>query len=295
MTETKAEVQFPAPARFLVEEPLYRVWKPENEDRWRAVALLYFQGTYDSFCTGCGKESTFQVASQERPPDLKRDHASEAQIKKAGGVVQYPALPTGVFQLTGTCARGRGHTQTFVLLVQIELLDVTQFDYCYTLQKIGQAPSFADLARPNLKQFAPVLSKPRLRELNAAVGLASHGVGIGAYAYLRRVFESLIEDARQVASAYDGWNDEEYLRARMGQRIAMLKQWLPSFLVENTAMYALLSKGLHELSEEDCLAAFPALLVGTELILDERLQAKLRETRIAEAKKALERHTRGHS
>lgn len=52
-------------------------------------------------------------------------------------------------------------------------------------------------------------------------------------------------------------------------------------------MYSLLSKGVHELSEEDCLAHFDTLRIGIELILDEKLDRKERERKFQDAKVAL--------
>jgi hypothetical protein len=73
----------------------------------------------------------------------------------------------------------------------------------------------------------------------------------------------------------------------MGERIELLKDELPEFLVENKAMYSILSKGIHELSEEECLTAFPILKVGIEIILDVKLEAAKKEKKLAEAKKAI--------
>jgi hypothetical protein len=47
---------------------------------------------------------------------------------------------------------------------------------------------------------------------------------------------------------------------------------LPEFLVKNSAIYGILSKGIHELSEQDCLEIFPAVKLGIELILDDKIK-----------------------
>ncbi len=39
-------------------------------------------------------------------------------------------------------------------------------------------------------------------------------------------------------------------------------------------MYSILSKGIHELSEEECLQYFKLMKIGIELILDEQLEEK---------------------
>jgi len=51
---------------------------------------------------------------------------------------------------------------------------------------------------------------------------------------------------------------------------------LPTAL-QNPNLYTILSKGIHELTEEECLEMFPMIKIGIELILDERIAEKERE------------------
>jgi hypothetical protein len=69
----------------------------------------------------------------------------------------------------------------------------------------------------------------------------------------------------------------------MEDKIEMLTQHLPKFLVENRKLYGIMSVGVHTLSEADCLAAFPVVRVGIELMLDEQLEKYAREKNITEA------------
>jgi hypothetical protein len=74
----------------------------------------------------------------------------------------------------------------------------------------------------------------------------------------------------------------------MDERIKLLRDHLPTFLVENRALYGVLSKGIHDLREQECLEYFPVVRVGIEIILDEQLERVKRETKLATARKALE-------
>lgn len=120
-----------------------------------------------------------------------------------------------------------------------------------------------------------------------AAGLASHGVGIGAFVYLRRIFEAIIEKARGAAAVLPGWNEDPFRNARMDEKIALLKAHLPPFLVENRALYVILSTGIHSLTEDQCLTAFPMVKLGIELILDEELERARRDEKVAAARKGL--------
>ena len=69
----------------------------------------------------------------------------------------------------------------------------------------------------------------------------------------------------------------------MEDKIEMFTQHLPKFLVENRKLYGIISVGVYTLSEADCLAAFPVVRVGIELMLDEQLEKYAREKKITEA------------
>ncbi len=45
----------------------------------------------------------------------------------------------------------------------------------------------------------------------------------------------------------------------MAERIKMLEGYLPEVLIKNTIIYGILSKGIHELSEEECRKYFPVV------------------------------------
>jgi len=150
-----------------------------------------------------------------------------------------------------------------------------------SLTKVGQFPSVADFHVDQVKQYNKLLNKEKLREFTKAIGLAANGVGIGSFVYLRRIFEDLIFEA------YDEYKKKhgdviDFNKKRMAEKIDSLHDFLPEFLVENRELYGILSKGIHELDEKDCLAHFDAVKVGIEMILDEKLE-QLNKKKKAEA------------
>lgn len=126
-----------------------------------------------------------------------------------------------------------------------------------SMMKIGQYPSVADMTFPELDAYKHVISKEDRKELGTAIGLFASGVGAGSYVYLRRILERLIYQAK--ATAGDSIDDEKFKQARMAERITMLEGYLPEVLIKNTTIYGILSKGIHELSEEDCRKYFPVV------------------------------------
>ena len=126
-----------------------------------------------------------------------------------------------------------------------------------SMMKIGQYPSVADMTFPELDAYKHVISKEDRKELGTAIGLFASGVGAGSYVYLRRILERLIYKAKGTAG--DTVNDEKFGQAKMAERIKMLEGYLPETLTKNTIIYGILSKGLHELSEEECRKYFPVV------------------------------------
>lgn len=279
------------PVDLFLKAPLYAPETFQGDEVWAALDVIYYSGTYDSFCVKCKRDSTFRVTAGDRPDKYKRNHQREQLLKQNGMKPELPRLPAGLYTVAAVCTRQEIHTQHFVFLVDyvIHAKESGPPDVEWTFQKIGQQPSYGDLHLLDVKKYGAVLSKQQLGELVRAIGLASHDVGVGAYVYLRRIFETLVEEAHAAAKVEPEWDEDVYQRSRMSERIALLKSVLPRFLVEHHGMYGLLSKGIHELSERECLEHFSTLRLGIELILDERVEAREREAKIAAAKAALQR------
>ena len=156
-----------------------------------------------------------------------------------------------------------------------------------SIQKIGQYKSIADFHISQIKQYKSVLSKEKLKEFTRAIGLAANGVGIGSFVYLRRIFETLLEDAHKKAKTKKEWNEEDYQNSRVADKIKMLEDFLPHFLVENKELYSILSKGIHSLEEDECLAYYETVKSGIEIILDEKVEELEKIEKIKKAKKQI--------
>jgi len=154
--------------------------------------------------------------------------------------------------------------------------------------KVGQYPSVADMHIGQVHKYDKVLTKDKMREFTKAIGLAANGVGIGSFVYLRRVFEFLVFEAVERVQKDDGdFNKELFDKSKMNEKIKMLAGYLPEFLVENYKIYGILSKGVHELSEDECKEYFTVLRESIEMILDEKLERLQKEKRKKEIRTAL--------
>ncbi len=241
--------EIPASPRELhLEMPLYKEIAVTETNLEQIFELLDFSGTIDAYCIYCGKESVFH--SSIRPNwDFGR-FKYHVEI----GEEWY-------FETSYVCTRNSAHQY------------LTYFRQCGSIiRKVGQFPSVADLQIPQIQKYRKLLGNGKYREFTRAIGLAAHGIGIGSFVYLRRVFEELIEQAHFAASQHDGFNEKKYELSRIEDKILLLRDFLPEFLVQHRSIYSILSKGIHELGEEECLEYFNPVRVGIELILDQKIK-----------------------
>lgn len=78
----------------------------------------------------------------------------------------------------------------------------------------------ADFQIPQVEKYRKILGEEEYKEFTRGIGIAAHGVGIGSFVYLRRVFENLIEEAHAKARTENKeFLNEGYLKARMNDKI----------------------------------------------------------------------------
>lgn len=260
------ELDLPNISEFCLQVPLYKVYELDKSLLSRLHYLIGTAENLDCYCVDCAKPSVF---NGEANTSIAPRHAF--------------FISDQIFVKRFKCSRNPTHFLWFLFQIKGK-----------SISKIGQSPSHADISMPELMKYRKVLDEEDYKEFHRGVGLSAHGVGIGAFVYLRRIFEKLIEKAHAFAAVQEGWNEEEYQRARISERIDILKIHLPEFLVKQKALYAILSKGVHELTEQDCLAAFPVVKLGIELILDEEIEKHKREAKLKAAAKDISLLTEKH-
>lgn len=155
------------------------------------------------------------------------------------------------------------------------------------IEKVGQYPSVADIHIAQVKKYRKVLGESYIRDFTRAIGLAANGVGTGSFVYLRRIFEHLVIEVSHQAIASGEFRENDFAVAKMDRKLKMLENHLPEVLKDNKVLYGVLSKGIHELSEEDCLNYFSVVREIIELILDDFEFARQKEEKIKSAKNRL--------
>ena len=250
---------------FIFNVPLYQ--KVENEDAMRIIKDLcnVLRPKYDGYNAQRGVESTYTVFCK---PACRHnlEYPNHPQIS-THDLFKY----TEPWYVTLRCGRYDDEIEIMILLNANDR----------SIMKVGQYPSIADIHIGQIKDYQSVLSKEDLKEFTRAIGLAANGVGIGSFVYLRRIFENLINEAYKRALSNGDAEEEAFVR--MDEKIGALKDYLPKALVEIKQIYGILSKGIHELSEKECLKYFDAMRIGIEIILDDKQEQKKREEKQAKA------------
>lgn len=237
---------------------------PFNEDNAFFLAdLTHYPEDiqFDCYCIECKKDSTFKYQNRHGVKHISNDILGSLNV--------YAAPLNLIYQ----CQRNEKHLYSFMF----RIID-------NTITKVGQFPSIASIELHSIDKYRKIL-KNDYRDFSKAIGLHSHNVGAGSFVYLRRIFENLIEDCRQKAQKESSIDDLAFQRSKMDEKILMLKDYLPSFLVENRKLYGILSKGIHELDEDTCLELFPNVKLAIELILDEKIHQLEKENKIQSTKK----------
>lgn len=254
------------PKVFHLEMPLYRSFDLLiGSVKEKIYELITFSGTIDAYCIWCKKESVFESSPSSRWVFKQWLSHIEDDLQ----------------EFSWSCAHNSNHRYR---------------SYYFTakgsnnFQKIGQFPSVADFQIPQAGKYRKILGEDQYKEFTRGIGVAAHGVGIGSFVYLRRVFENLIEEAHAKAQAENGeFPNEEYQRVKMDEKIKMVRDYLPEFLVENRSLYAILSKGIHDLSEDECLKYFETVKIGIEQILDEKVIQKEKAEKAQKAREAIQK------
>ena len=239
-------------------------------------SIKYRSQQFDAHCVYCGKSSTFQTLDDRRPADV----AQALQIENFNGSTKLQLkrlrLEGGQFALHLRCSRRPDHLYSYFFVYS---------ERDGVLTKVGQTPSLEDVAGADIERYRKVLGD-EFAELRKATGLFAHGIGIGAFVYLRRIFESLVEMARK-AEDPSGEREAEFRHMRMAERIGALKDMLPPAVVQYKDAYSILSKGLHELGEEECKRHFPVIRAAVIMMLEQRYEAAEKAKVAADLERAI--------
>lgn len=254
------------------------------------------------YCPLCGKQMSFKLFPEKLSEELVNTVVetysefhidadfSTSEHKEMSERINKIVSENRIFDKVIRCTHNNSHVFKFFYLLKKKGDYPNEF---LTLTKIGQYPSINDLNSEHIRHYNKLL-KEYSKEYTKALGLYSAGIGIGSFVYLRRIIEFLLENAFNKAEKQGVITREEYLKEgtrnrRFDEKITILKEYLPEFMGSNVVIYNIISKGIHELDEDECKEIFPVLQKSIELILDEEIAIRQKEAIIKSAQQELEK------
>ena len=215
----------------------------------------------EASCPNCNKEKPF--------------HNTEEVIRSSGGMrstAKTPRLKSGIQNFEFKCVSCRSKITVW--------LNVKVKESSYILEKVGEMP------RQSLNRDAS-LQKFFSNDLDCyekALVSITHGYGIGAFAYMRRITENhigllleLVEEEMKASST------EPKLIKKLGklrddspmsEKIQIANEAVPSYLNPNGLnplgrIYKALSEGIHARSEPECLESATDLMECLKYLISE--------------------------
>lgn len=239
-------------------------------------SIIFTKTEVIEYCPMCGNKEIVYLPGKEEPEELIKNiilehsymweneecvYAHDSALNKWKQRLDFfreKCLDQyGNFTATAKCKRGHEFQSTFHVTKDWDLI------------KIGQYPSRMEFER-YIKDYSKVLSKENSRELNSAIGLATHGVGAGSYVYLRRVFERLVFDIFN--KEYKGEVTlDQFISKKMEEKLKTLNIHFNDE-INKKLLYGILSKGIHELEEAECRQYFNVVLQALLIILEEQFE-----------------------
>lgn len=223
---------------FLEEAPLY-TWAEFKKPNANRSSIWI--NAIDSFCEKCGIVRPFH----------------DMRSRGGGAGMAVKALSTGTSYFEFTCVTCRKERHEY-------LVEQIVSDKTIKVQKYGQLPR-KHLERDDILQK---FFSDDSDNYEKAVVCLSHGYGIAAFAYLRRIVENntlklidlVMDDVKSSESNPKITESLTELRKEspMSDKIKIANEALPEYLMPDGLnplgrLYQVLSEGVHSLSDEECL------------------------------------------
>lgn len=237
----------------LENEPPYKKIRFDNEWYYKLISLEEL--SIRSFCESCGADSVFCATFSGTFKEIATVcMLATANVFDATSTQKYERFDGKNFVLTFTflCAKCKTPHYYSVLIADGNIL------------KIGQYPSYTSIEAQDVRKYKNLISK-YYPELTKAINAYSQGMGVGAFVYLRRILQHLVE------SHFVGdknWKFDEKFKA-----VEAAEQLIPDELGPvKLRIYSVLSKGVHEYTEAECIELYLAVKFVVERMLDIELE-----------------------
>ncbi|MDE7228497.1 MAG: hypothetical protein K2N31_09285 [Treponemataceae bacterium] len=148
--------------------------------------------------------------------------------------------------------------------------------------KLAQYPTLHDVTPDELKKYKKndLIDEESFNQIYKADTCASESYFIAAYTYMRRVYESLLVNIFTQNKEEIGISEEDFKKLRSDEKIAKIKPYLAIDDEIYKPLYALLSAGIHSLSEEECREDYTLLKsILLDIIAEQKARKEKEEKR----------------
>ncbi len=142
------------------------------------------------------------------------------------------------------------------------------------LTKIGQYPRLSIIRGDENKSFDKILKKfDAVRDYQNATRNHVDGDNIASFVYLRRIVEKYIKYTFEKNIKMVNISEDEFSKKTTEEKISCLKKVLsdkniPEILSQNKKLYSVMSKGIHELKENECAKMYDSIKNIIDSILE---------------------------
>jgi len=269
--------------------------------------LTSFDGRHETYCPRCKKDAIFLLPGDAKAASwaLEDENREKAMERGVVRLTDEPSMSAndprvrrwlGPFEVVMQCTRVESHFVwlNFQLEVSTKLDKPTEGKLLkpieiYRLTKYGQWPSLVDFHLHQMDGLADAFSEVNVKEWKRSLMTQAHGFNVAACVHLRRMFESLLLEARDSVDGGTHKDKEwpDFDGAPTPERVRLLASELPPFIVEHPELYGVLSKGVHQLTEQECFRELPVLQQCMRLIAEQRIDKRRRAKNEEETKKLL--------
>lgn len=259
----------------LQNEPPYK--KIEFDVNWYNKIINVSEISISAFCENCNAERIFTTDVY----DELRNTIGKDVIRLHGGSV----MPTSPEFIKRPSIADRMQGKSYLLGFELKCAKCGELHYFSillfenTILKMGQYPSYANEEIKNVKKYKNLISK-YYPELTRSISAYSQGMGVAAFVYLRRILEHLVE------KRFEG--DKSLKFSEKLHEVEKKEQIIPNELqIIKNQIYSILSKGIHEYEEDECLELYLAVKFVIERILDIELEKQRNQKRALDAMSAI--------
>lgn len=157
--------------------------------------------------------------------------------------------------------------------------------------KLAQYPTLYDVTPDELKKYKKndLIDEESFNQIYKADTCASESYFIAAYTYMRRVYESLLVNIYTQNKEEIGIREGDFKKLRSDEKILKIKPYLAIDDEIYKPLYALLSAGIHSLTEEECCEDYNLL---KSILLDIIAEQKARKEKEEKRKNIIELYSK---